>query len=122
MNRVLICTVILLTVSFGAVWSLFELRDNTQKLCASIDKCNEYIILDSKRTDDVIEVFEKQWEEYYKSTSFIIRSASLEELAVSSSRLISLTDPDEISAELEGIKQRAVMIYDQQLPHARSVF
>ncbi|MBP3270884.1 MAG: hypothetical protein J6M17_01490, partial [Ruminococcus sp.] len=63
MNRVLICTVILLTVSFGAVWSLFELRDNTQKLCTAIDKCNEYIILDSKRADDVIEVFEKQWEE-----------------------------------------------------------
>jgi hypothetical protein len=106
------------------VLSLLALKRETETLYAHIDRCLEYYFLDSSETEREIESLEDYWGEYYVRASFLTRSAVLDDISFSVARLKGLYEDGnaEFVTELNGIRYRAFLVYESQVPHFRSVF
>ena len=124
MRRLVVCAVVFAFLVAASLGSLLALRDCTVKLEQCIDRCAAACESDDPRLPERIDELKSCWADYYRRCSFLTRSASLEELAVSVSRLSYLPENrgGDFESELNAIKFRARTIYDGQLPLPRSVF
>lgn len=124
MKRLLLCAFILSLVIFGSVFSLYRLKQATEELNVKLENCRESYFSGKPGLDAALSQLEDYWEEYYQKSTFITRSESLEELSVSIVQLRSFLENGEgdFIAELDGIRMRAFLIYDSQLPQFSSIF
>lgn len=124
MKRLYMCIGIFLLIILSSWASLNELKRSTRQLEEKAFACIEAYEQNSSDTEQKISELKRYWKRYYRKVSFITRSSSLEELAVSVSRLDDLTDNTggDLCSELKAIIYRANVIYDSQRPVAYSVF
>lgn len=124
MKRLLICIFILSSVILGSTYSLHRLKEATEALNIYIDRCSSSYGSNSAQLDADISELQEYFGEYYIKTTFITRSASLEELSVSVTRLRYVLENEggDFPAELDSIKVRAFLIYDSQVPKFTSIF
>lgn len=124
MKRLFICAFILSSVIFGSTYSLHRLKKATDMLDSCVEKCRQSYILQSAQLDTDISELQTYFDEYYIKTTFITRSASLEELSVSVEclRYALENGGGDFQGELDSIKTRALLIYNSQVPRFTSIF
>ena len=124
MKRLYICIVIFLAVIVSSWLSLWALKESTEQLKSAASACITSYDNDSPMLRKDIYELEQCWESYYNRVSFLTRSTSLEELAVSVSRLNDLLENQggDFKSELNAIIYRCDVLYTDQLPLPQSVF
>ena len=98
------------------------LKHVTGRFTGLTAECEQSVNMDSSELDERLAALCDYWQEYYDTVSFLTRSDSLEDMAADMSRLRTLTDGAELTGELCSLRTRAGLIYDEQVPHPRSVF
>ena len=123
MKRLFICAGIFLFVMLSSWMSLRSLEKVTKELDSAALACIESYDKDDGRLYDRLDELMTCWEAYNKKVSFITRSSSLEELAVSVSRLNDLVDNQggDFRSQLNAIIFRADVIYENQRPLPQSI-
>ena len=124
MKRLFICSAIFAAVIVSSWLSLYSMKDATEQLDSAALACIRSYDTDDGKLFDRIDELMACWGSYNRRVSFITRSSSLEELAVSVSRLNDLVDNQggDFRSELNAIIFRANVIYENQRPTAQSVF
>lgn len=97
------------------------LRNTTERFTGLIAEYEQSVKTDND-IDDSLAALGDCWEEYYSVASFLTCSDALPDMAADLSRLRLLTDREELLGELESLRVRAQLIYDEQVPHLRSIF
>ena len=121
MKRTIAALLLFIAVLTISVVQLYALKKATQRFTGLITEYEQ-----SEKTDDIpkdyLDELFRSWEEYYDTVSFLTRSDALEDMSADMSRLGSVTDSAELKGELDSLRTRALLIYDEQVPHPRSVF
>ena len=97
------------------------LRNATERFTGLITECEQYVKTDSDFSE-CLAALGDYWDEYYSVASFLTCSDALPDMAADLSRLRTITDSSELMGELESLRVRAQLIYDEQVPHPQSVF
>ncbi len=118
MRRFILCSTIFLSVAAGSAASLMVLKNATDELCVRIDRCEQAHSADSR--SKALGELEDFWDSYYAKSSFITRSDSLEDMSVSVGRLRLLTGA-ELTCELGSVRERARLIYEDQVPYISGI-
>lgn len=121
MKRNITAAVLFIVLIIISGMQLFVLKNATERLTSLIEECKQSVILDTIDSESLSALTE-YWQEYYDIVSFLTRSDALEDMSADISRLSSVTDSAEMTGELDSLQTRALMIYDEQVPHPRSVF
>ena len=119
MKRNITAAVLFVMLMIVSAAQLLLLKSTTERFTALIEKCEQSVLSDNNASLSPVTGY---WEEYYGIVSFLTRSDALEDMSADVSRLGSVTDPAELKGELDSLRTRALMIYDEQVPHPRSVF
>ncbi|MCR5142360.1 MAG: DUF4363 family protein [Ruminococcus sp.] len=123
MRRLYICLAIISAVVVLSRLSLLSMKRSTEALDAAALACIASCDNDDGMIFDRISELMICWEDYYKKVSVITRSSSLEELAVSVSRLnyLAASNEGDLRSELSAIIYRADIIYENQRPVLQSI-
>ena len=100
---------------------LFLLERATERFTDTIGECVMSVNSDSFTYERLSEL-DLRWEEYRSRVSFLTRSDTLADMAADIARLRSMTDPAELTGELESLRTRARFICEEQLPRPSSIF
>lgn len=124
MRRLYICLAIFFAIVASSWFSLVSLKSATKELEKRAAECIAAYDNDDADIHDKLKELDICWVNYYKKVSFLTRSSSLEELAVSVSRLDDLLENKggDFKSELNAVIYRAEVLYENQLPLPESVF
>ena len=123
MNRNLTALIIFTAVLIISAVHLFVLDSVTKEFVTQLDMYKESVISDSSNTDKQLLLLIAGWEDYYATASFLTRSGMLDDMAADVATLgaLSKSDSAALTGELDSLRYRALIIYDNQMPHLRSI-
>ena len=123
MNRNLTALIIFTAVLIISAVHLFVLDSATKEFVTQLDMYKESVISDSSNTDKQLLLLLAGWEDYYSTASFLTRSGMLDDMAADVVTLgaLSKSDSAALTGELDSLRYRAHIIYDNQMPHLRSI-
>lgn len=123
MKRLIICIVILVSITLLSTASVIAIKKSNEKLFELVH-ATEQAYLSSEDATDALGELEDYWQDYYLLMTYITAPSTLEDMAKNVSRLPYLLreDSDDFLAELKSIEHWAQLLYDTQFPDLSSIF
>lgn len=123
MKRLYACIALFMLLILMCLGSLFMMKKANEKLFALTDKASQSFIENGSARAEVEELLDYM-DKYYIKSSYIAKTDLINDIYTQANRLKrTLKDkPDDFLIELGALKLKARIIYENQFPHAYSVF